>query len=75
MFFIIFQEYFTKLNFKKFQMKFRTKMESYNDEKRLKTTVVSVDPVDSKAYARRLLDQFKTNAGISTGRSSKSQSV
>lgn len=49
-------------------MKFRTKMESYNDESRLKTTIVNVDPVDSRAYARRLLTQFKQDAGISTGR-------
>lgn len=49
-------------------MKFRTKMESYNDEKRLKTTVVSLEPLDHKAYAKRLLEDFKASSGISTGR-------
>lgn len=48
-------------------MKFRTKMESYNDEKRLKTSVVSLETMDHKAYAKRLLQDFKSSNGISTG--------
>ncbi|KAK6639757.1 hypothetical protein RUM43_008032 [Polyplax serrata] len=63
-----YKDYFTNINFKQFQMKFRTKMESYNDEKRLKTTVVSLEPLDHKAYAKRLLEDFKASSGISTGR-------
>lgn len=61
-----YKQYFTSVNFKKFQMKFRAKTESYNDETRLKITVVDVQPVDSKSYAKRLIDQIKQNAGIST---------
>lgn len=48
-------------------MKFRAKTESYNDETRLKITVANVDPLDSKAYAKRLIEQFKQAAGINTG--------
>ncbi|EEB17279.1 Replication protein A 70 kDa DNA-binding subunit, putative [Pediculus humanus corporis] len=59
-----YKEYFNDINFKQFQMKFRTKMESYNDEKRLKTTVVNLEPIDYKSYARRLLEDYKTSAGI-----------
>lgn len=57
----------TGLAFQKFQMKFRVKMESYNDESRLKLSVVNVEPVDYVAYARRLLNEFKAEEGIRTG--------
>lgn len=49
-------------------MKFRAKVEAYNDESRLKLNVMSADPVDYKSYARRLLNEFKTEVGIRTGR-------
>lgn len=64
---LFFQEFFTAIGFKKFQMKFRAKMESYNDESRLKINVVQADPVDYKSYARRLLTDFKAVEGIRTG--------
>ncbi|KAL0270274.1 UNVERIFIED_CONTAM: hypothetical protein PYX00_007739 [Menopon gallinae] len=59
-----YKNYFTKLNFKKYQMRLRTKMEAYNDEKRLKSTVVNLEPLDYKAYTRRLLEQYKERAGM-----------
>lgn len=55
---------FEEVKFKTFVFKFRTKMETYNDEARLKTTVVSVQPVDFKDANKRLLASIKTLTGI-----------
>ncbi|CAD0201397.1 unnamed protein product [Chrysodeixis includens] len=55
---------FEEVKFRTFVFKFRTKMETYNDEARLKTTVVSVQPVDFKDANKRLLASIKTITGI-----------
>lgn len=44
-----------KANFKEFVFKCRAKMETYNDESRLKTVVVKVDSINNKEYNAQLI--------------------
>ncbi|KAH9644803.1 hypothetical protein HF086_007891 [Spodoptera exigua] len=55
---------FEEVKFKTFVFKFRTKMETYNDEARLKTTVMNVQPVDYKDANKRLIASIKTLSGV-----------
>ncbi|XP_050560002.1 replication protein A 70 kDa DNA-binding subunit [Spodoptera frugiperda] len=55
---------FEEVKFKTFVFKFRTKMETYNDEARLKTTVINVQPVDYKDANKRLIASIKTLSGV-----------
>ncbi|XP_071532708.1 replication protein A 70 kDa DNA-binding subunit isoform X2 [Panulirus ornatus] len=58
-----FQSIFTAAAFQTFTFKLRVKMETYNDETRLKSTVVSCNPVDPKEYNRRLISEIKQMSG------------
>ncbi|KAK7071136.1 60S acidic ribosomal protein P1 [Halocaridina rubra] len=49
--------------FKTYNFKIRVKMETYNDESRLKSVVVGVTPTDPKEYARRLISEIKQLSG------------
>ncbi|XP_053609978.1 replication protein A 70 kDa DNA-binding subunit [Plodia interpunctella] len=55
---------FEEVKFKTFVFKFRTKMETYNDETRLKTVVMNAQPIDYKDANARLLKNIKTIAGV-----------
>ncbi|KAJ8722019.1 hypothetical protein PYW08_004421 [Mythimna loreyi] len=55
---------FEEVKFKTFVFKFRTKMETYNDEARLKTTVMNVQPVDYKDANKRLITSIKAISGV-----------
>ncbi|XP_072949136.1 replication protein A 70 kDa DNA-binding subunit [Epargyreus clarus] len=55
---------FQDIKFKTFVFKFRTKMENYNDETRLKTTVMNVQPIDYKEANARLIKSIKALSGI-----------
>ncbi|KAF5300828.1 hypothetical protein FQA39_LY10950 [Lamprigera yunnana] len=48
-----------KVHFKKFIFKCRSKMETYNDETRLKTVALHVDPINHKEYNAYLISQIK----------------
>ncbi|XP_046386232.1 replication protein A 70 kDa DNA-binding subunit [Ischnura elegans] len=50
---------FQNANFRCFNFRLRTKMETYNEEKRLKTNIVQADPVNYVEYNRRLLTELK----------------
>ncbi|GFY04709.1 replication protein A 70 kDa DNA-binding subunit [Trichonephila clavipes] len=54
-----YNEILTEANFKSYIFKLRTKMETYNEESRLKTTVVSVTPLDHVSYVRKILSDIK----------------
>ncbi|GIX74979.1 replication protein A 70 kDa DNA-binding subunit [Caerostris extrusa] len=54
-----YNEILTEANFKSYIFKFRTKMETYNEESRLKTTVVTVTPLDPVTYTRKILSDIK----------------
>ncbi|CAG9770947.1 unnamed protein product [Ceutorhynchus assimilis] len=47
------------LNFKEFILKCRAKMETYNDEQRLKTVAVKVDPINYKEYNAYLAKKIR----------------
>uniref|UniRef100_A0A672GWM7 Replication protein A subunit n=1 Tax=Salarias fasciatus TaxID=181472 RepID=A0A672GWM7_SALFA len=50
-----FDEVFQNANFNTFVFRNRVKLEMYNDESRIKATVVDVKPVDHKDYIKRLI--------------------
>lgn len=50
-----FDEVFQKANFTTHIFKNRVKLETYNDETRVKVTVLEVQPIDHREYSRRLL--------------------
>lgn len=54
-----YNEILTEANFKSYIFKLRTKMETYNEESRLKTTVVSVTPLDHVSYVKKILLDIK----------------
>jgi len=54
-----FDEVFANCVFKEFNFKLRAKMETYNDENRVKVSVVNVDPIDYVTNGRRLLQKIK----------------
>ncbi|XP_015920041.1 replication protein A 70 kDa DNA-binding subunit [Parasteatoda tepidariorum] len=54
-----FNEVLTEANFKSYVFKLRTKMETFNEESRLKTTVVTVSPIDPVSYTRKILSDIK----------------
>ncbi|XP_070773382.1 replication protein A 70 kDa DNA-binding subunit-like isoform X2 [Enoplosus armatus] len=54
-----FDEVFQKANFTTHIFKNRVKLETYNDESRVKVTVMEVQPVDHREYSRRLLSDIR----------------
>ncbi|XP_013143928.1 PREDICTED: replication protein A 70 kDa DNA-binding subunit [Papilio polytes] len=59
-----YSQLFEQVKFKTFLFKFRTKMETYSDEARLKTTVMSATPVDYKDANTRLVKSIKALSGV-----------
>ncbi|XP_070839802.1 replication protein A 70 kDa DNA-binding subunit-like isoform X2 [Chaetodon trifascialis] len=58
-----FDEVFQRANFTTHIFKNRVKLETYNDESRVKVTVMEVQPVDHREYSRRLLSNIRKLAG------------
>ncbi|XP_060911055.1 replication protein A 70 kDa DNA-binding subunit-like isoform X2 [Labrus mixtus] len=58
-----FDEVFQKANFTTHIFKNRVKLETYNDEVRLKVTALEVQPIDHREYSRRLLSNIRKLAG------------
>jgi len=48
-----------KTHFKQFVIKCRSKMETFNDENRLKTVAVKVDPINYKEYNSYLISKIQ----------------
>ncbi|KAJ0176690.1 hypothetical protein K1T71_007869 [Dendrolimus kikuchii] len=57
-------ELFEEVKFKTFVFKLRTKMETYNDEARLKTIVMNAQPVDYKDANAKLIKSIQTMTGV-----------
>ncbi|XP_058531248.1 replication protein A 70 kDa DNA-binding subunit [Ochotona princeps] len=57
-----FEEVFQNANFRSFMFRIRVKLETYNDESRIKATVMDVKPVDYREHARRLIMNIRKNA-------------
>ncbi|XP_068456650.1 replication protein A 70 kDa DNA-binding subunit-like isoform X2 [Clinocottus analis] len=53
-----FDEVFQKVNFTTHLFRNRVKLETYNDESRVKVIVMEVQPVDHREYSRRLLSNI-----------------
>ncbi|XP_071381373.1 replication protein A 70 kDa DNA-binding subunit-like isoform X2 [Centroberyx affinis] len=58
----VFDEVFQKANFTTHIFKIRMKLETYNDESRVKATVIEIQPVDHREYSRRLLSSIRKMA-------------
>ncbi|KAK9536530.1 hypothetical protein VZT92_006303 [Zoarces viviparus] len=58
-----FDEVFQKTNFTTHIFRNRVKLETYNDESRVKVTVMEVQPLDHREYSRRLLGNIRKLAG------------
>ncbi|XP_031823656.1 replication protein A 70 kDa DNA-binding subunit [Sarcophilus harrisii] len=57
-----FEEVFQNANFRSYTFKIRVKLETYNDESRIKASVVDVKPVDYREYGKRLIMNIRKNA-------------
>lgn len=57
---------FQKQLFKLFDVRARAKMETYNNETRLKVSVVTIKPVDYKVASTKLIADIKRLSGIGT---------
>uniref|UniRef100_G3UMM4 Replication protein A subunit n=1 Tax=Loxodonta africana TaxID=9785 RepID=G3UMM4_LOXAF len=57
-----FEEVFQNASFRSFTFRIRIKLETYNDESRIKASVVDVKPVDYREYGRRLIVSIRKNA-------------
>lgn len=55
----MFNNILSAASFKEYIFRMRVKMETYNDESRLKTTIVSVQPINLIEYNKRLLKEIK----------------
>ncbi|XP_036380112.1 replication protein A 70 kDa DNA-binding subunit [Megalops cyprinoides] len=54
-----FDEVFQQANFNTYNFRIRVKLETYNDESRIKATVMDLQPVDHKDYSRRLMASIR----------------
>lgn len=54
-----YDQVFSAATFKSFIFKMRAKMETYNDESRLKTVCVGISPVDYKEYNKKLIGDIE----------------
>ena len=59
-----YQQVFQQATFKSFTFRMRAQVQTYNDEQRLKTSVVDVKKIDYKAYCASLLTQLKEITGM-----------
>lgn len=57
-----FDEIFQQANFNTFVFRSRVKLETYNDESRIKASVMEVKPVDHKDYSKRLIMNIRNLA-------------
>lgn len=57
-----FDEVFQKAGFTTHVFRNRIKMETYNDESRIKATVMDIKPVDHREYSRRLINNIRKMA-------------
>uniref|UniRef100_A0A6G1SHJ3 Replication protein A subunit n=1 Tax=Aceria tosichella TaxID=561515 RepID=A0A6G1SHJ3_9ACAR len=58
----IYEKLVTKPNFKPFVFVLRSKIETYNNEERVKHTVVSLNPMDPVAQTRQIISEIKALA-------------
>jgi len=54
-----YDQIFSEANFKTYNFRIRAKMETYNDETRLKCSCVGATPLDFQKECRRLIEEIK----------------
>ncbi|XP_050765082.1 replication protein A 70 kDa DNA-binding subunit isoform X3 [Gymnogyps californianus] len=59
-----FEEVFQNANFNTYEFRIRVKLETYNDESRIKATAVDVKPVNYREYSKRLIASIRRNAQL-----------
>ncbi|XP_063002702.1 replication protein A 70 kDa DNA-binding subunit [Elgaria multicarinata webbii] len=57
-----FDEVIQNANFTTYEFRIRVKLETFNDESRLKATAMDVKPVNHKEYSKRLIMNIRKNA-------------
>ncbi|NXG50552.1 RFA1 protein, partial [Psilopogon haemacephalus] len=57
-----FEEVFQNANFNTYEFRIRVKLETYNDESRIKATAVDIKPVNYRDYCKRLIASIRRNA-------------
>lgn len=60
-----YDEYFRKPLFKSYNFRLRAKMDTFNNENRLRMTVMNLRPIDYKEACKRLISEIKTLSGVS----------
>ncbi|KAL5243701.1 hypothetical protein ACI65C_011111 [Semiaphis heraclei] len=61
-----YSDVFQRQMFKLFEIRARAKMETYNNETRLKVSLVNIKPIDYKAASSKLIANIKRLSGITT---------
>jgi len=61
-----YSDVFQRQMFKLFEIRARAKMETYNNETRLKVSLVNIKPIDYKAASTKLIANIKRLSGITT---------
>ncbi|CAH1725501.1 unnamed protein product [Aphis gossypii] len=61
-----YSDVFQRQMFKLFEIRARAKMETYNNETRLKVSLVNIKPINYKAASTKLIADIKRLSGIST---------
>jgi len=59
-----YSDVFQKQMFKLFEVRARAKMETYNNETRLKVSIVNTKPIDYKVASSKLISDIKRLSGI-----------
>ncbi|NXV83413.1 RFA1 protein, partial [Atlantisia rogersi] len=59
-----FEEVFQNANFNTYEFRIRVKLETYNDESRIKATAMEVKPVNYREYSKRLIASIRRNAQL-----------
>jgi len=61
-----YSDVFQRQMFKLFEIRARAKMETYNNETRLKVSLVNIKPIDYKLASKKLIADIKRLSGITT---------
>ncbi|XP_066303050.1 replication protein A 70 kDa DNA-binding subunit-like isoform X1 [Branchiostoma lanceolatum] len=59
-----YDQVFTEANFKSYIFTMRAKMDTYNDESRIRCSCVGVQPVDFKEYSKKLINDIRQMAAV-----------
>ncbi|XP_061219405.1 replication protein A 70 kDa DNA-binding subunit [Neopsephotus bourkii] len=62
-----FEEVLQNANFNTYEFRIRVKLETYNDESRIRATAVDVKPVNYRDYCKRLIASIRRNAQLWRG--------